>query len=298
MNKRNHILTLLHIIVVMIAFSCRKDDETGIGPTLQLINDSGYVSNDTSVLIGKDFKVGIIATKGDANITNFIIKITTDNVQTYLDSGLNSQGFTIDKYLTKGVSQTETWTFVIRDKSGRSDTSILIITADSGSAYGSVITIPSVTLGAQNNATTGSFLDVKNVAVYTLAQAYAVQDSIEICYYYDFLQGENNVIASPDANIDASVYTGAYGLTNWTVRNETRYLETTLTETDFNAVANDSLLIASFNYPLSKRKAKNLSQGKIFSFKTSKGKLGLFKVLNVNGTDAGTTEIMIKMQSY
>lgn len=278
--------------------ACHKEEETTNVPSLKLSMDSGFVHNDTTELIGSTFKVGIIAVSGDVNITNFIIKITTDSTQTYLDSGLNSASFNINKYLVKGVSQKETWTFIVRDKAGKSASLSIIISADSNSTYGPVITIPSITLGAQNNTTIGSFLDIKNVLVYNLTDAFEIQDSIEICYYYDFLQGENNVIASPNANIDASVYPGQYTLTNWTVHNETRYLQTTLSASDFSGMVNDSILIASYNAPLAKRKAKNLVAGDIYSFKTAKGKFGLFKVINVNGSDSGTVEIMVKIQHY
>jgi hypothetical protein len=292
-----HIILAFCLVVVLIT-ACHKEEETTNGPSIKLRLDSGYVHNDTTELIGSTFRVGIIAESGDVNITNFLIKITTDSTQTYLDSGLNSASFDINKYLVKGVSQKETWTFIVRDKAGKSASLSILISADSNSTYGPVITIPSITLGAQNNTTVGSFLDIKNVSIYNLADAFGIQDSIELCYYYDFLQGENNVIASPNATIDASVYPGQYTLTNWTVRNETRYLQTTLTSSDFSGIANDSLLIASFNQPLSKRKAKNLVAGDIYSFKTSKGKFGLFEVINVNGTDGGTIEIMVKIQPY
>jgi hypothetical protein len=293
------VIALLLIIPSIVNISCKKDaDDKGAPPTLRLKTDSGYVHSDTVILIGKTFKVGLIATKGDANITNFEIKIATDTTETYLDSGLNSSGFIIDKYLTKGVSTLEVWTFIIRDKNGNATSISLKIKADPNSVYGPVMTIPSIIMGAQHDTTVGSFADLKNDKVHTLAQAFTIQDSIEMCYYYDFLQGEDYEIASPNANIDASVYTGPYALANWTIKNETRYLKTTLTEAMFDGVTNDSLLIATYNVPLSKRKAKNLVASDIYSFKTITGKFGLFRVLNVTGTDAGTVEIMVKMQPY
>jgi len=194
------------------------------------------------------------------------------------------------------VSKSEIWTFTVRDKNGKTASVYLKILADSSSQFGTVITIPSIVFGAQNNSNIGSFFDVKNNKIHHLAEAFNIQDSIELCYYYDFLQGENNVIASPGANIDASVYTGQYALTNWTIKHETRFIETTLTANDFNNIKNDSLLIALYNVPLAKRKAKNLAVGKIFSFKTSSGKFGIFKVISVNGTGGGTVEIEIKIQ--
>jgi len=297
MKHKIIISCIFTLIVVSFILSCRKDHDAGAPPTLHFKIDSGYVSSDTTALIGKTFRIGLVAVRGDPNITNFIIKITTGSTQTYLDSGLNSPGFNIDKYLTKGVSPEETWTFIVRDKEGGSASISLKISADSNSVYGAVVTIPSIIFGAQNNSSVGSFYNLKNENIYDLPNAFLIQDSIDLCYYYDFLQAEDNVISSPAATIDSTVYPGPYTLANWTIRNETRFMKTTLTEADFNSVANDSLLIATYYFPSSKKKAKNLATGDIYSFKTSAGKLGLFRVLDVNGTDAGTVEIAIKVQS-
>jgi hypothetical protein len=303
-NKRNTtptvICSMIIVLFMILFFSCHKDDDKGIGPAISFRVDTGYVFKDDTVLIGKTFNVGIIAEKGDANITNFIIKVSNDSTVTYLDTGLNAASLNISETIIKGIAPKDTWTFIVRDKSGNQSEISFNIYADSSSLFGPIITIPSIILGAQNNTTIGSFLYIKNNLVYSLYQAYAIQDSIEICYYYDFLQGENNVIASPGANIDASVYTGTYGLANWTVKNETRYFLTAFTDNDFANLNNDSLLIATYtpNVTSFKRKAKNLVAGNIYAFHTAKNKLGLFEVLNVNGTDAGTVEIKIKMQPY
>jgi hypothetical protein len=282
----------------LVLFSCRKDPETGAGPVVHFKIDTGYVYQDDTVLIGKYFKVGIVAERGDANITNFIIKVTNDSVHTYLDSGMNTESLNIDKSIIKGLGSHDVWTFTVRDKLGNSTSVSFNLYADSSSAFGPVINIPSLILGAQNNTSVGSFLDVKNVTVYNLNDAFTVQDSIEMLYFYDAIGTDANTIASPNANIDASVFPGTYGLANWTIKNETRYLLTSFTSSDFDSFSNDSLLIVSYDEPNAKRKAKNLAPGLIYVFKTAKGKLGMFEVLNVDGTDAGTVEIKIKIQPY
>jgi hypothetical protein len=186
----------------------------------------------------------------------------------------------------------------VRDKDGTSASISFNIFADSNSTFGPIISIPSIILGAQNDTTVGSFLDIKNVKVYDLQQAYGIQDSIEMLYYYDAIQGNTNTIASPNATIDASVFPGIYGLANWTVKNVTCYQVTTLTDSNFNNIKNDSILLSPAYINPTYRKAKNLKAGDIYAFKTGKGKLGMFEVLNVSGTDAGTIEIKVKMQPY
>ncbi len=71
---------------------------------------------------------------------------------------------------------------------------------------------------------------------------------------------------------------------------------TTLSENDFISAINDSLLIATYGISSGYRKAKNLSPGDIYSFKTNRGKTGLFRVLNVNGNENGDIEIAVKIQ--
>jgi hypothetical protein len=299
--KKSSILTkLLTLFVFVIGiYSCKKIDSEGNGPTLQFRTDSSYVYKDDTVFIGKTFKVGIVAKKGDVNITNFIIEVCNNGtIERYLDTGLNAASLAVNEIIIKGISPKDTWTFIARDKDGSSASISFNIFASPNSTFGPVITIPSIILGAQNNSSIGSFLDIKNDVVYSLQQAYSVQDSIEILYYYDALTGNANTLASPNATIDASVFPGTYGLANWTVKNEVRYLQTTFTDADFVKFNNDSLLIATYNDPLAKRKAKNLVAGNIYVFKTADGKLGMFEVLNVTGTDAGTVEIKVKMQPY
>jgi hypothetical protein len=299
--KKETVLVPFFIILLIIVFgifSCKKEYK-GSPPTIQLRTDSGYVYKNDTVYIGKTFNVGIIATKGNVNITNLIIEVSNNNsTSRYLDTGLNAASLVENETIIKGLSPKDTWTFIVRDKDGSSASISFNVFANPNSTFGPVITIPSIIMGAQNNTSIGSFLDIKNVIVYNLQQAFNVQDSIQMLYYYDSIQGNANTIASPNANIDPSVFTGTYALANWTILNETRYVQTTFTDADFVNCNNDSLLIATFNEPLSKRKAKNLAVGNIYVFETGDGKLGMFEVLNVVGSESGTIEIKVKMQPY
>ena len=289
---------LIPILLVAFDFSCRKKDVQGVGPSIKFKIDTGYVYKDDTILIGKTFKVGIIAEKGDVNITNFTIKVNNSVITTYLDTGMNTASFNINKTIIKGVSSKDTWTFTVRDKDGTSASISLNIYADSNSTFGPIISIPSIILGAQNDTNIGSFLDIKNKAIYKLQQAYGVQDSIEMLYYYDAIQGNTNTFASPNATIDASVFPGTYGLANWTVKNVTWYQVATLTDNDFNNIKNDSIMLTPAYINPAYRKAKNLKACDIYAFKTGSGKLGMFEVINVSGTDAGSVELKVKMQPY
>jgi len=150
-------------------------------------------------------------------------------------------------------------------------------------------------MGAQNNSI-GSFYSLAEDSVYTLNTAYENQYKIDLCYYYDFIETDENTIASPGASIDESVYPGVNGLSNWTNRRTTRFKLTNITEVEFLNAHNDSLLIGAYGQSDGKRKAKNLQTGNIFSFKNEDGRIGLFRVNSVSGMDAGIVNISIKIQ--
>ncbi|HPI31083.1 MAG TPA: hypothetical protein PLS26_11205, partial [Bacteroidales bacterium] len=161
--------------------------------------------------------------------------------------------------------------------------------------YQAVKVFDSVVLGAQKCNTTGSFMSLASGHVWFQADAATIPDSIEMLYYYDST-GDANTISSPNANIGSFIYPGATSPIYWPVRNETSFYKTTYSLADFNAITNDSLLLAAYSGINAKRKAKNLVAGNVYSFKTIHTKYGMFAVEQVNGTDSGTVQCTIKIQ--
>jgi len=288
---------LFPIIILLITaiWACEKEKTDYPPPTIEFITESGFVFNDTTIELGKDFKIGIKASNPDVNLTNFIIKVESDVLETYLDSGMNTPNLHFERNITKGIKDFEKWTFIIRDKDGKSSEISLNITKDSSSVFGNIKYYTNIEMGAQSSSV-GHFYSLSQDSVHTLNSAFSNQSKIDLCYYYDFIDTDENTIASPGANIDASVYTGPSALANWTSRRTTRFKLASISESDFLNATNDSLLIATHGSSDGNRKAKNLQTGKIFAFKNEEGKIGLFKVNSITGTDAGTVNISIKIQ--
>jgi len=286
--------TILLVILAAI-FGCEKKKANFPPPSIQFITDSDFVYNDTVLALGETFKVGIQAANSNVNLTNFIIRVESDEIETFLDSGMNTPSLDYEKVFAKGIKESEKWIFIIRDRDGNSTEISFNIVKDSSSAYGSIFYFPSVEMGAQNNSI-GSFYSLTEDSVYTSNHAFENQDKIDLCYYYDFIETDEHTIASPGASIDESVYPGVSGLSNWTNRRTTRFKLTNITEVEFLNALNDSLLIGAYGQSDGKRKAKNLQTGNIFSFKNEDGKTGLFRVNSVSGMDAGTVNISIKIQ--
>jgi hypothetical protein len=290
------LLSLLTVsLIIFFLSSCKKKDNAP--PQIHLTSATGYVYKDSLMAVGKNFKVELSAEfGGDATITNIIIRNEHDGVVTnYFDTGINNESIKISKILTKGVYNTEKWTFMAIDKNGGNASVSFIISRDPNSQFGSIRHMDA-TMGAQLSNLYGSFLSLNSGQYFFQDSAFAHQDSIEMLYYYDAISSDANTIASPNANIDPSVYNGASGLINWTIKNETRYYKTTLTVGDFNAAANDSLLLVAYSEPNAKRKAKNLVSGDIYSFKTTHNKYGLFHVQQVTGLDTGSITVNILIQ--
>ncbi len=282
-------------LIIFLLSSCKKKENTP--PRIYLTATSGYVYKDSLMAVGKNFKVELNAEfGGDANITNIIIRNEHDGIITnYFDTGINNESIKISKILTKSVYDSEKWTFIAIDKNGGNASVSFITSKDPASQFGPVRHLDA-TMGAQSSTLFGSFLSLNSGQYFFLDSAFGHQDSIEMCYYYDITSTDANTIASPNANIDPSIYTGSSSLANWTVKNETRYYKTTLTYADLTTAANDSLLLVAYSEPDGKRKAKNLVGGDIYAFKTAHNKYGLFHVQQVTGLYTGFITVNILIQ--
>jgi hypothetical protein len=285
------------LIIGLLLSSCKRDTDF-IAPTLQFVSGEGFISSDTVLKPGERFLVGIIAEMGSDDLTNFHVKRTfPGGEEVIIDTGIHNKKFIYSTYLSKGVRPTETWHFRILDQLGVWTQRSFTLRNDPFAFYDPVRYIPSLTLGAQQNTSTGSFYGLQNDSIYFQAQAYLEQDSIDMLYYYNtLLSYEHSTISSPGANIDTVFFPGPTGIFYWPVRNTTRYYKTYLSGAAFDNITNDSLLIASFNQLHSKRKAKSLVPGDTYSFQTKEGKFGLFRVLSVTGSVSGNIEIAIKVQ--
>lgn len=184
----------------------------------------------------------------------------------------------------------EVWTFIIRDKNRLSDSVSVIVHRDTMSDFAPIIHYGSITLSAQGDIVPGSFFSFVSGETYWLDEAFQNQDIIDLVYYY----GEDeNTIASPGANIENGIFEG--NLENWDTRRTTRFIQLDLPQEVFDSAQNDSLFIVSYTEGSGNRKAKLLVPQKTFAFKTQDYKYGIFRVVEVEGTNAGLINIEIKI---
>ncbi len=283
-------VTMMFLAVAsFITLSCKKDKDEEVvkpNPTISFKKDAGYTYTAVSAKYKDTIKVGVIGKyNGSDNITKFKL---TANGQTMLDSTINVLEYNADFRIIKGLAEKEVWVFTVTDVAGKTATDSIVITGN----FGQINSYASVILGAQSNTSIGGFYSTTLNTVYTFNDAFNNQDKIDVLCFYE-PPTNNTALASPGANI-TNIFPG--NLTNWTTKNTTMYVKTTLTAADFDAVTSDALIVASYVSTNAFKKAKNLAIGEVYSFKTQGGKYGLFKVKAVTPNAEGSVEFAVKIQ--
>ncbi len=151
--------------------------------------------------------------------------------------------------------------------------------------YGEIKTKTNVTLGGQENASLGSFYGTDTALVFKSVETSAstvLQSKVDFVYFY----GGTNM-ASIGAPNDATVlfaHANNSSLANWSIKNPTLFSSLSISQAKYDSVKNDSIFTkldsASFNLTL----VPSLTPDRIVAFKTSKGKIGMFKVNSIGGT--------------
>lgn len=271
--------------------SCTEEPLEKVTPTIRFAVEPDYISSDTVLNLNQSVRVMVFASSEGSAITLFNFKIYDGENVTSVDSGLNTNAFSKEISLTKGLATQERWVFKVRNKDLQWDSVSLVIGLKPGWQFGPIISVSGIHLGAQQNGTFGSFYSISQNSVYTISTGANASNLIDLCYYYDNT-GDLNTLASPGANILSTIF----DFTSWPVRNEARFVQTTLTAADFDNCHNDSLIIANtFVYQSGKRKCKIIAPGQVYSFIRGDYK-GLIKFTQVDGAENGEMTMDLKFQ--
>ncbi len=291
--------------------SCDPEDTVDAGPTITINPTSATIEVGQQA----DFTYTVVS---DKNLEEIRVISRNTTQQTITGSDFTNNKSHSDSFSFIGgvadAGTTVTVTIEAVDKDGNRSSSSADITINAATVPVDPIAIagfPAVLLGAQANANTGSFLDASTGLVYKIADAKANAAKVDMAY----LQGSasNNqgaVIGSPkDASI-VSVFTSATsGVQTWSVQNNTRFKNTTLSQTDFNAIVTGEgqKLIDAFaagTEPTvtsgdqsegSASRVNQLTAGKVFAFRTVDGKDGLAYVVSVEEGTTGSIRLDIKV---
>jgi len=291
------------VLVLMCAWACKKETDK-VSPTLQPITENGFAVDSIIVPTGYPYKVGISAGKGDAAITNLVVKLTNENgTETALDSGMYSNSFRYTRSISYGASKFEKWEFMIRDKNGKSASTSITIIKDPASTYGPVKTYADVKLVAQDNTQGNSFYSLANGISYPQQDAGLYQQNINIITYFGntLVPSTEFTLSSPGESDVVSFYPF---ITSWAApRNETRYKPDSLTisQAAFEAAYNDSLIITNYTSATTgKRKFKMARAGYVIPFHVTlgpeAGKRGLVRIKSLQNSRSGYIIADIKVQ--
>ena len=161
-----------------------------------------------------------------------------------------------------------------------------------------------VTMGAQSNATIGSFYSIGQNKVSTQTLAFASQDTIDfLCFYeHDVVNNRINDIslASPGSNI-TGIFTGDTKPDTWTTKNLTKFQAPVpaITVEEFDLLdQNDATIESYFDNTVTSgnKKAKVLVAGNIYAFKNHNNVYGLLKVIEVVQGADGSVKFELKMK--
>lgn len=289
----NYILIAL-IGLLFVIVSCKKETESNDPPKLSFISDSGYITKDTSLQAGTRIKIGVKAIAGGHNVTFLQVSCNNGEKKIFLDSGMNCASFRYDLSVIKSVSQNEKWTFLVMDKDRNRDSISITFNRSASNNYGSISTFDEIELGAQLNTTKGSFFSLTSGEGYFLSEAFLNQSLTDLIYYYG---PYNATLSSPNESEAPGFFTGTEGLSNWSVKNETRYDTTLITPYQFDQATNDSLILSAYEPVAGKRKAKYVTEGSVYSFTTQADRIGLLKVMQIEPGAEGYMRFSVKIQN-
>jgi hypothetical protein len=277
----------------MAGISCNKSDANAGAPTIELIGGAGLITKDTASTEASTLQFRVHCKwNGEQTLTNFIV---ASNGTRLVDEGMNIKEFDRNVNFAKSSSDFDSIVFIIRDIEGASSTKTLKVEKIAGAGGGELIWFRNITLDAQSVTGGKGFLSLTNATSYTLQDAFGIQSDINLLYYFDTsTQGEGNLLASPGANV--IIFTGTYGLSNWSTKNTTRFIKMNMTGAEFEAIADPIFVVNAYN-SIGFRKAKNLVVGDVYSFKLeNSGKFGILRVSEVTGQAEGKVVFTIVMQ--
>lgn len=279
MKKSNLFLMFLFLAAASVLTSCGKDDEPLIDPkpTIDFKGGSGYTSSDVTIDAGQQILVGFNAaynTSTKKNLTNFLLTLTSNNVaQTLVDSTINTDVYAADVTINFPQAGSARLTAKITDKDGYTDEVSFNITIEQAGLK--VVKYTNVELGSFNDEI-GSFYASSDNAVYTVTTAASNQSKIDMIFYKGVTNA--NTFAAPD---DASLSTiPTFGVDSWTVKNQTRFIKTTMTVAEFDAIG-EYHVFPEFTEASASSNANLLDENQVVFFRTQAGKLGYVKVVDL-----------------
>ena len=292
---------VLLLLAVGTLSSCDPAEGTDPAPTITI--------NPTSATLDvgqqADFTYTVVTSSNLEEIRLISRNVTQQTVTSFTNSDSHNGTFAFIA-AAADAGTTVTVTVEATDKSGATSSQSVDITINEQPDPIAIETYPAILLGAQDNTTTGSFLDASTGLVYKIADARANAALIDMAYLQGSASnGQGAVIGSlRDASVE-QVFSTASG---WATRNDTRFRNTALTPENFAAITDGSELTAAYAAGTEPNigstgdpregatsRVNQLTANKVFAFKTSDGKEGLVKVVSIDEGTTGSIRLDVKV---
>jgi hypothetical protein len=298
MKKLTYLAGFLLLSTVLFFAACSSsDDNPDLPPSISFVSGPGLLTGDANVPVNSQFSIKVLCeantTSGSVIKTLQVSRIS--NNQVLADTTFQATGtpFTMLLVFTSLPDPTvENIEFTTTDKDGQSASITIQITTEETSG-GEIDSFTMKVLGSYSSATGSSFASI-NGNVYTLQEAYNNQPIIDFLYWWG--GSTDATIGAPDDPNAQLVFTGTYGLQNWTVaKNGTRFKLTALTAAEFDAVTDATPCIDNAS-GADQTRIPTLAVGQVFAFLSVTGKHGLIKVDAINPEAAGDITIDVKVE--
>jgi hypothetical protein len=155
---------------------------------------------------------------------------------------------------------------------------------------GAAVTTYIDTLGANQNTTYGSSIDLDGPVVYKAAASNSHVSEIDLCYAYSAVVPTGEFLFSPD-QAEVSGYDFTLGWT--TTPNSTKFYKTSLTPTQFNAITLQSEVTALWTQPAGATPYVACSANDVFIAKTDQNAIVLILITAQTAGNAGTISLKI-----
>ena len=291
MKKFSFLVSLIFIAFVGFFSGCETTNE---GPSLQFFGGV-YIDDDVTVAPGGVLKFSWLATKGSSNLASFTIERDGITLSGYPDEGIPGDNYK-DSVNLEALQNVGDYVYelIVTDKNDLTASGSFTITVEQ---VGGPIKTWTKTLGSWSSNTGSSFASITG-EVYQITEAKANSALIDFMYYY----GATNLatLAAPDDADAATVFTGNTGVASWSTRNSTKFKTTSMTAAEFDAVADDLLIVSSATGATASTEHP-LEVGDVVAFitdpdKADGSKMGLIKVDAIATGAGGTMGIVVKVQ--
>ncbi len=292
MKKQSLIVVFLLMVLAVFINSC-DDDTDPVGPTIAFFGGGGeFIDEDVTVEPGAELAFSFLATKGDAKLASLDVQIDGLHPSGYPLTDIPNDNYQDTIYMEADADDgVYEYLFIISDNDGLVDSASFTIevlkTWDPIDTWANLqLFAPGA--GGQTNTNCASV----DGSVFTYNDGTAdseLQDKADFVYYYV----TNAVMAAP--NVVPSTINDGYSA--WTTLNPTKFYEVDVTASEFDAMEDDELIIEKVT-GTSASTAEDLAVDDVVGFETNAGKLGMFKVTELQpGYNVGDyIKIDIKVQ--